>query len=475
MTEHSKEPIRAERQHTTTAFDQAELAALEGDFVEHLWPPFTQMQGLAPIIMESAEGCVVRDAHGNEYLDAFASLWTVNVGHGRAEIHDAIRAQADDVACYHMFGIANPPSIKLAAKVAHHLPGDLDHVFLCLGGGEAVETALKMARQYWRNKGQSGKYMVFYRDRSYHGTTFGATSIQGLGMNRQKFEPLLPGFIRLGAPYCYRCVWGKTYGDDCKMECAKTVEQELAFYGAENVGTMIGETMVGTGGVIPPPAEYWPMVCEVCKAHEVLVINDEVITGFGRTGTWFGFERWRSDPDLVTMAKGLASGYLPLAAVAARDHVYEAFLGVPAEMKQFMSGATFQGHPLCSAAGLANLEIIEREKLVERCAELGPYLQEGLRTLLTHPIVGDVRGVGLVAGIEFVQSKETKEWFPATALAAAKVRDAAFERGVFVRLLAGGHVIGIAPPFIISREQIDTIVHALDEAIAVIEQGLGLR
>jgi adenosylmethionine-8-amino-7-oxononanoate aminotransferase len=467
MTDQSHDPP-----HGGSALSPSEIEGLERDFLDHLWPPFTQMQGLAPIVMESAEGAVVRDVRGNEYIDAFASLWTVNVGHGRTEIFDAIQRQAADVACYHMFGIANPPSVKLAAKVAGHLPGDLDHVFLCLGGGEAVETALKMARQYWRNKGQGTKYMVFYRDRSYHGTTFGATSIQGLGLNRQKFEPLLPGFIRLGAPYCYRCPWNKTYGDDCRMECATIVEQELAFYGAENVGTLIGETMIGTGGVIPPPDEYWPLVCDICKANDVLVINDEVITGFGRTGAWFGFEHWGSDPDLVTMAKGLASGYLPLAAVAAREHVYQAFLAPAGEMKQFMSGATFQGHPLCSAAGLANLEIIERENLVERCAEVGSYLQEGLRTLLSHAIVGDVRGRGMVAGVEFVQSKQTREWFPPTALGAAKVRDAAFERGVFVRLLAAGHVLGIAPPFIISKEQIDTVVRVMDESITAVEKEL---
>ena len=449
-----------------------DIEALERDFLGHLWPPFTQMQGLKPIIIESAQGAVVRDIHGKEYIDAFASLWTVNVGHGRTEIIDAVVAQAADVACYHMFGIANPPSIELAAKVAGHLPGDLDHVFLCLGGGEAVETALKIARQYWRNKGKGAKYMVFYRDRSYHGTTFGATSAQGLALNRHKFEPLLPGFVKIGAPYCYRCAWGKTYGD-CAIECAKAVELEIVFYGAENVGTLLGETMIGTGGVIPPPPEYWPLVGEICKANDVLVINDEVITGFGRSGTWFAFEQFGGRPDLVTMAKGLASGYLPLAAVAAREHVYQAFLGEAAEMKQFMSGATFQGHPLCSAAGLANLAIIEREKLVDRCRELGPYLQDGLKTLLKHPIVGDVRGVGLVAGIEYVQSKQTKEWFPPSAAAAAKVRDEAFERGVFVRLLGGGHVHAVAPPFVISHEQIDTIVRVLDESIGVVEKQLG--
>ena len=223
--------------------------------------------------------------------------------------------------------------------------------------------------------------MVMFRDRSYHGTTMTSTSAQGLSMNRAKFEPLLPGFIKLGAPYCYRCMWGKTYGEDCKMECARQVEQEIAFYGPENVGTMLGETMIGTGGVIPPPPEYWPMVNEICKANDVLVINDEVITGFGRAGTWFGFEQFGSDPDLITLAKGLSSGYLPLGAVGAKDHVFEAFLGDPG--KTFMSGATYNGHPLCSAAGIANLEIIEREKLVERCAELGPYLQGGLATLLS--------------------------------------------------------------------------------------------
>ena len=447
-----------------------DVELLEQQMREHLWPPFTQMQGIAPIIMDHAEGAVVTDIHGKDYIDAFASLWTVNVGHCRQEIFDAISEQAKKLAIYHIFQIANEPTIKLAAKVAEHMPGDLNHVFFTQGGGESVETAVKIARQYWRNKGKGTKFMVMFRDRSYHGTTMTSTSAQGLTVNRQKFEPLLPGFIKLGAPYCYRCAWSQTYGE-CKMECARQVEQEIAFYGPENVGTMLGETMIGTGGVIPPPAEYWPMVCEIAKANDVLVINDEVITGFGRSGTWFASQQFGSDPDLVTMAKGLTSGYLPLGAVGARDHVYEAFLGGPGEA--FMSGATFHGHPLCSAAGLANMAILEREKLVDRCAEVGPYLQEGLKTLLKHPIVGDVRGVGMVAGIEYVQDKQTREWFPLSAGVAAKIRDAAFRRGVFVRLLGGGHIHAIAPPFIISKEQIDTVVRVLDESIAEAERQLG--
>ena len=451
--------------HTAT-----DVELLEQQMLEHLWPPFTQMQGIAPIIMDHAEGALVWDIHGKAYIDAFASLWTVNVGHGRQEIFDAISEQAKKLAIYHIFQIANEPTIKLAAKVAEHMPGDLNHVFFTQGGGESVETAVKMARQYWRNKGKGTKFMVMFRDRSYHGTTMTSTSAQGLTVNRQKFEPLLPGFIKLGAPYCYRCAWSQSYGD-CKMECARQVEQEIAFYGPENVGTMLGETMIGTGGVIPPPPEYWPLVCEIAKANDVLVINDEVITGFGRSGTWFASQQFGSDPDLVTMAKGLTSGYLPLGAVGARDHVFEAFLGGPGEA--FMSGATFHGHPLCSAAGLANMEIIERENLVARCADVGPYLQEGLKTLLRHPIVGDVRGVGMVAGIEYVQDKKTREWFPLSAGVAAKVRDAAFRRGVFVRLLGGGHVHAVAPPFIISKEQIDTVVRVLDESIAEVEEQLG--
>lgn len=452
--------------------DQAGTGGVKEEFLEqHLWPPFTQMQNLKPIVMERAEGAVVWDSDGNEYIDAFASLWTVNVGHGRTEIHDAIKAQMEKLSIYHIFQIANEPAVKLANKVAQLAPGDLDHVFLTLGGGESVETAVKMVRQYWRNKGKGTKYMVMFRDRSYHGTTMTSTSAQGLTVNRAKFEPMLPGFIKLGAPYCYRCAWNKTYGEDCRMECAKQVETEINFYGPENVGTMLGETMIGTGGVIPPPPEYWPMVNEICKANDVLVINDEVITGFGRSGTWFGFEQFGSNPDLVTLAKGLSSGYLPLGAVLARDHVYEAFLGGPAEA--FMSGSTYMGHPLCCAAGVANLEIIEREKLVERCAEVGAYLQEGLATLLKHAIVGDVRGVGLVAGIEYVQDKETREWFAPAQGVAAKIRDEAFKRGVFVRLLGGGHVHAIAPPFIISKEQIDTVVGVLDESIGVVEKQLG--
>ena len=452
---------------------QPGAGGVKDEFLEqHLWPPFTQMQGLKPVVMERAEGALVWDSDGNEYIDAFASLWTVNVGHGRQEIYDAINAQMQKLAIYHIFQIANEPALKLAAKVAEHMPGDLNHVFLTLGGGESVETAVKMARQYWRNKGKGTKYMVMFRDRSYHGTTMTSVSAQGLTVNRAKFEPLLPGFIKLGAPYCYQCEWNKTYGEDCRMECATQVEREINFYGPENVGTMLGETMIGTGGVIPPPPEYWPMVNEICKANDVLVINDEVITGFGRSGTWFGFEQFGSDPDLITLAKGLSSGYLPLGAVGAKDHVFDAFLGGPGEA--FMSGATYMGHPLCCAAGIANLEIVEREKLVERCAELGPYLQDGLATLLEHPIVGDVRGVGLVAGIEYVKDKDTHEWFAPAQGVAAKIRDEAFKRGVFVRLLGGGHVHAVAPPFIISKEQIDTVVSVLDESIGVVEKELGL-
>ena len=178
--------------------------ALQEDFLGHLWPPFTQMQGLKPVIMERADGCLVYDSDGNEYIDAFASLWTVNVGHGRTEIYDAIKAQMEKLAIYHIFQLGNEPAIKLAAKVAEHMPGDLSHVFLTLGGGESVETAVKMARQYWRNKGKGTKYMVMFRDRSYHGTTMTSVSAQGLTVNRAKFEPLLPGFIKLGAPYCYQ-------------------------------------------------------------------------------------------------------------------------------------------------------------------------------------------------------------------------------------------------------------------------------
>ena len=454
-----------------TAAQEAEL--LVQQMRDHLWPPFTQMQDVTPIVIERGDGAVVRDIHGKEYIDAFASLWTVNVGHGRQEIFDAIAEQTKQLACYHMFaGAANKPSIRLAARIAEKLPGDLDHVFLTLGGGDAVEAALKIARQYWRNRGIGGKYMVVFRDRSYHGTTFGVTSIQGLAVNRQKFEPLLPGFIKVGAPYCYRCAWGKEYGD-CGIECAEAIEQEILFYGPENVGTIIGETMIGTGGVIPPPPEYWPRVREIADAHDCLIVNDEVITGFGRAGAWFATELFGSTPDLVTMAKGLSSGYLPLGAVGASRGVYDAFLSEPLGMKQFMSGATYHGHPLCSAAGLANLDIIEREGLVERCRDLGPHLQEGLRTLLEHPIVGDVRGLGLVAVIEYVADKRNREWFPAEVGAAGKVFAEALQRGVFVRVLGGGNVHAVAPPFVISEEQIDTIVKVLDESIGVVEKDLG--
>ncbi len=254
------------------------------------------------------------------------------------------------------------------------------------------------------------------------------------------------------------------------MECAKQVEQEIAFYGAENVGTMLGETMIGTGGVIPPPPEYWPMVCEICKANDVLVINDEVITGFGRSGTWFGFQQFGSDPDLITLAKGLSSGYLPLGAVGAKDHVFDAFLGGPGEA--FMSGATYNGHPLCWAAGLANLEIVEREKLVERCAELGPYLQEGLRRCSRIP-----SSATCAASASWPASSTCRTRTPRVVPAGPGRRRQDPRRGIQARRLRAPARRRPLPRRRAAvhhhEEQIDTVVSVLDESIGVVEKELG--
>jgi adenosylmethionine-8-amino-7-oxononanoate aminotransferase len=394
-----------------------------------------------------------------------ASLWNVNVGYGRAELADAAADQMKTLAfssAYGGFGTA--PSIELATRLAQLAPGDLDVTYFASGGAEANDTAYKIARLYWKLRGEPERVNIISRVRDYHGLTYGATSATGLANFWKGFEPLAPGFLHAPSPDPYRYSGEGSPG----AAYAKALEEVLLKAGPATVAAVIAEPVQGAGGVIVPPSDYFPLVREICNRHSVLLIADEVITGFGRTGKWFALEHWNVQADLMIFAKGVTSGYLPLSGVMLTSSVHDTLKSVKGA---FMHGFTYSGHPTACAVALRNLQILEDEHLVERAAERGAYMLDRMQRLRSHDIVGDVRGLGLVAGVELVRDRKTKELFDVSAGAARNVWLAALEQGVIVRPL-GGDVLAISPPFVISEAQIDRIVEVLDGAIARVEKQL---
>jgi putrescine---pyruvate transaminase len=411
------------------------------------------------LIIAAGKGATLVDVEGREYIDGLASLWNVNVGHGRIELADAAAEQMSKLAfssAYGGFGTA--PAIELAAKLAELAPGDLEVTYFASGGAEANDTAYKITRLYWKLRGEPERVNIISRLRDYHGLTYTATSSTGLANFWKGFEPLAPGFLHAPAPDPYR------YTGDGPAGAAyvEALEKVVLDAGPETVAAVVAEPVQGAGGVIVPPPDYFPLLRRLCDEHGLLLIADEVITGFGRTGRWFAMEHWNVQPDLMIFAKGVTSGYLPLSGVMLSRRVHDVLRSVKG---MFAHGFTYSGHPTACAVGLRNLQIIEEEALVQRAAERGAYLQRRLQELRRHDIVGDVRGLGLVAGVELVEDRATKRSFDVALGAARRVWIEALEHGVIVRPLSGD-VLAISPPFVITEQEIDRIVDALDGAIA---------
>jgi putrescine---pyruvate transaminase len=417
------------------------------------------------LIFASGRGATLTDAEGREYIDGMASLWNVNVGYGRTELADAAAAQMRALAFSSAYGgFGTKPAIELAAKLAELAPGELEVTYFASGGAEANDTAYKIARLYWKLRGEPERVNIVSRVRDYHGLTYGATSATGLANFWKGFEPLAPGFLHAPAPDPYRYSGHGPAG----AAYARTLEEVVLKAGPKTVAAVVAEPVQGAGGVIVPPADYFPLLRQVCDRYGLLLIADEVITGFGRTGRWFALEHWNVEADLMIFAKGVTSGYLPLSGVMLTRSVYETLKSVKGP---FAHGFTYSGHPTACAVGLRNLQILEDEGLVQRAAEKGAYLQERLQGLRSHEIVGDVRGLGLIGGVELVRDRDTKELFDGTAGAARRVWLAALEQGVIVRPLPGD-VLAMSPPLVISNEQIDRMVSVLDSAITRVEREL---
>ncbi len=413
----------------------------------------------APVIFVAGQGAVLRDAEGREYLDGLACLWNVNVGHGRTELAEAAAVQMRRLAYASAYvGYTNEPAVRLAERLVKLAYPNVSGVYFTTGGAESNETAFKLARYFWRRQGRATKTKIISRIHGYHGLTLAAMSATGMPAFHTMFQPTVPGFVHVLPSYPYRY----------PGSMADAVEAAIKKEGPDTVAGVIAEPVIGAGGVIPPTADYFPAVREICDRYNVLLIADEIITGFGRTGRWFALEHWGVQPDLVTFAKGVTSAYLPLGGVMVSRQIHESIERAP-QAERFMHAATYSGHPTCCAVGLANLDIFERERLVARAAAMGTRLQQKAQTLRGLRAVGDVRGLGLMCGIELVADQATK--VPALGVGAKVVSDAR-RRGLLVRTRtgqAGEHPIGdticLAPPLVITDDQIDRIVDILRESI----------
>ncbi|MCP4753589.1 MAG: aspartate aminotransferase family protein [Proteobacteria bacterium] len=420
-------------------------------------------------IVDQGKGAKITDLDGRECLDAIGGgTLAVGIGYGNEEIATAIYEQARRMhytAPY--LGVA-PVTILLAEKLAEITPGDLSSTWFASGGSEAVESALKLAKQYYFHTKERGRYKVISRKYAYHGTTAGSISLTGPcpAFDFLKFmnEPaVMPGVSHICAPYCYRCELGLEY-PGCEIACAKELEKEIQKQGPETVSAFIGEPVIGGGGCIPPVPEYWPMIRSICDEYGVLMIADEVINGFGRTGKWFACEHWGVEPDIMTVAKNISGCYVPLGAAIVTSKIAE-------KLSLFLHVFTFSGHAVACAAGLAAIEIMERENTIEHVAEVGAYMQEGLKTLYSHDIVGEVRGLGMIAGVELVKDRKTKEIFSLKEAVSDKVANRALDYGVFLRG-SGNSVVEVAPIYDFTKKDVDTLVDALDRSLTDIEKEL---
>ena len=417
-----------------------------------------------PLIVVEGHGAMLRGADGREYIDGLSGLWNVNVGHGRGELADAAAAQMRRIAFASAYiGATNEPAVRLAEKIVHHAYSNSAAVYFTTAGAESNESAFKFARYYWKVKDKPQKTKIISRIHAYHGVTMAAMSATGMPIFHKMFGPLVPGFIQVPPPYAYR--W--TGNEEPGIGAADAVEKAILAEGPDTVAAVIAEPVMGAGGVIVPPASYFPRLREICDRHDVLLITDEVITGFGRTGRWFALGHWGVEPDLVSFAKGVTSGYLPLGGVIASKRVHEAIESAPADRK-FMHAATYSGHPVCCAVGLRNVEIIENEGLVERATVMGRRLLAGLEGLRDLPVVGDVRGLGMMCGIELVADRNTKA--PALGLGGRFVREA-LARGLLPCIRVGsadppiGDTICLAPPLMTPPEVLDRIPGILRDAL----------
>jgi putrescine aminotransferase len=429
-----------------------EWQALSSD--HHLAPfsDFKQLKDKGPRIITHAKGVYLWDSEGNKILDGMAGLWCVAIGYGREELADAASKQMRELPYYNLFfQTAHPPALQLAKAISDIAPEGMNHVFFTGSGSEGNDTVLRLVRHYWAIKGQPSKKVIISRVNGYHGSTVAGASLGGMTYMHEQGDLPIPGIVHIPQPYWFG-EGGDMTPDEFGVWAAEQLEKKILELGVDNVGAFIAEPIQGAGGVIVPPDTYWPKIKEILAKYDILFVADEVICGFGRTGEWFGSDFYDLKPDLMTIAKGLTSGYIPMGGVIVRDEVVR----VLNEGGDFNHGFTYSGHPVAAAVGLENIRILSEEKIVERVkSETAPYLQKRLRELSDHPLVGEVRGVGMLGAIELVKDKATRERYVGKG-AGMICRTFCFNNGLIMR--AVGDTMIISPPLVITFAEIDELI-----------------
>jgi len=425
---------------------------------EHHLHPFTNTGALnkkGARVIEKAEGVYLWDSEGNKLLDGMAGLWCVNMGYGRKELADVAYQQMQELPYYNtFFQTTHQTAAQLAKEIASITPHDLNRIFFANSGSEAIDTILRLVRHYWAIQGKPYRNIVISRENAYHGSTMAGASLGGMGGMHAQGMPLVPGIEHIRQPYWYG-EGGDLSEEAFGLACAQALEERILKVGPDNVAAFIGEPIQGAGGVIVPPANYWSEIQKICHKYDILLIADEVICGFGRTGNWFGSDTLGIKPDIISMAKGLSSGYLPIAAVAVGNRISDT---LTAHDDDFNHGYTYSGHPVSAAVALENIRLMKEENIVEYVGkDIGPYFQNALRERLgAHPLVGNIVGTGLIAGIALVKNKETKEFFGDDIDIGTICRDHCFENGLIMR--ATGSRMVLSPPLVISRDEVDELI-----------------
>jgi adenosylmethionine-8-amino-7-oxononanoate aminotransferase len=439
--------------------DHADLLAMDRKQLHGLFHPTSHAH---PLMVSRAEGVYLYTSDGRQILDGMGGLWNVNAGFGRRELAQAAYDQMVDVAYTSGFsGMSNPPSARLADRLAGLAHPDLNFTYFTSGGSESSDTSFKTARYYWQQLGRLSKTTIISRRYGYHGVTLAATAATGLPKYQAMFGPLVPGFVHIANPNPYRFEGDRREGETVGQAAARALEEAIVREGADNVAAFIVEPVQGAGGLIVPPDDYFPLVQEICRRYEVLLIVDEVICGFGRNGTWFGSHQYDIRPDILQFAKGVTSGYIPLGGVQVSDTIRDVMHAAPAD-QNWMHAYTYSGHAAACAVALANLDLIAQEGLLENSARMGARLLSGLQGLVAEfEQIDNARGVGLMCGIDAVQSKESRA--PDAGLA-GRIASEALARGLRTRAL--GQTLAFAPPLVISAEQVDELIDKLGQAIA---------
>jgi len=432
------------------------------DAAHHLHPfsDTAELNARGSRVITQADGIYLWDSEGKKILDGMAGLWCVNAGYGRTEIADAAHRQMTQLPYYNtFFSTTHPPVIALAEKIASLAPPHMNHVFFGTSGSDANDTNVRMVRHYWNAMGQPDKSVIISRKNAYHGSTMASASLGGMTYMHEQGGMPIPDIVHIDQPY----VFGEADGADPEefgLACARQLEEKIDELGEGRVAAFIGEPVQGAGGVIVPPDSYWPEIQRICRDRNILLISDEVICGFGRMGSWFGCTQYKVEPDLITIAKGLSSGYLPIAGIIASDRVVEGLL----KGGEFNHGYTYSGHPAACAAALANIEIFERENIIDTVAnDTGPYFREKWLTLGDHPLVGEARAIGMLGAIELVKDKGTNAPHDDPGAVGAMCRNMAIDAGLVMRAVQSRMVI--SPPLIITKPQIDELVGLAREAL----------